>query len=212
MRTYISDIIPKVQRFSEKLDNLTLLTKQHWVLIDEVENSRVKYIFRSNNELLICKKNGSVEKAKWEYIGNNSMLIDIKDNSYLFKQGFFDKNILALKVDGEESYAFLVNETLSSEELNSIEKINSFLNNKYIESIDIKSTSLKKGETKVLGTPSEIATYEIEGGTLTLKGETSLHKKIIKAELNGDIAPDGRYKLDFMTYVTVKNGFVIQAF
>ena len=23
---------------------------------------------------------------------------------------------------------------------------------------------------------------------------------------------DGRYKLDFMTYVTVKNGFVIQAF
>jgi hypothetical protein len=211
MRTYISDIIPKVQRFSEKLDNLTLLMNQHWVVIDEIENSKVVYIFRSNNELLISK-NGRAEKAKWEYIGNNSLLIDIKNNCYLFKQGFFDKNILALKVDGEESYAFLVNESLSSEELNSIEKINSFLNNKYIESIDIKSTSLKKGETKVLGTPSEIATYEIEGGTLTLKGETSLHKKIIKAELNGDIAPDGRYKLDFMTYVTVKNGFVIQAF
>lgn len=211
MRTYISDIIPKVQRFSEKLDNLTLLTNQHWVVINEIENSKVVYIFRSNNELLISK-NGRIEKAKWEYIGNNSLLIDIKNNCYLFKQGFFDKNILALKVDGEESYAFLVNETLSSEELNSIEKINSFLNNKYIESIEIKSTSLKKGETKVLGTPTEIATYEIEGGILTLKGETSLHKKIIKAELNGHIAPDGRYKLDFMTYVTVKNGFVIQAF
>ena len=211
MRTYISDIIPKVQRFSEKLDNLTLLTNQHWVVIDEIENSKVVYIFRSNNELLISK-NGRIEKAKWEYIGNNSLLIDIKNNCYLFKQGFFDKNILALKVDGEESYAFLVNETLSSEELNSIEKINSFLNNKYIESKENKSTSLKKGETKVLGTPTEIATYEIEGGILTLKGDTSLHKKIIKAELNGDIAPDGRYKLDFMTYVTVKNGFVIQAF
>jgi hypothetical protein len=211
MRTYISDIIPKVQRFSEKLDNLTLLTNHNWVVIDEIENSKVVYIFRSNNELLISK-NGRVERAKWEYIGNNSLLIDIKNNCYLFKQGFFDKNILALKVDGEESYAFLVNETLSSEELNSIEKINSFLNNKYIESIKTKRTSLKKGESKALGTPTEIATYEIEGGILTLKGETSLHKKIIKAELNGDIAPDGRYKLDFMTYVTVKNGFVIQTF
>jgi hypothetical protein len=28
--------------------------------------------------------------------GNNSLLIDRKDDSYLFKQGFFDENILAL--------------------------------------------------------------------------------------------------------------------
>lgn len=211
MRTYISEIIPKLQRFSEKLDNLTLLTDQHWVVIDEIENSKVVYIFRSNNELLISK-NGRIEKAKWEYIGNNSLLIELKNNSYLFKQGFFDKNILALKVDGEESYAFLVNETMSSEELDSIEKINSFLNKKYIQSLEIKNTNLKVGETKVLETPTERATYEIEEGTLTLIGETSLYKKIIKAELNGVIAPDGRYKIDFMTYLTVKNGFVIQAY
>ena len=211
MKTYISDIIPKLQRFSEKLDNLILLTNKHWVVVDEIENSKVVYIFRSNNELLISK-NGRIEKAKWEYIGNNSLLIDIKDNSYLFKKGFFDNNILALKVDGEESYAFLVNETMSSEELNSIEKINCFLNKKYIESQEIKNMNVKIHKTKVLETSTEIATYEIEEGILTLIGETSLYKKIIKAELNGVIAPDGRYRLDFLKYVTVKNGFVIQVY
>lgn len=109
MKTYIADIIPKLQRFSQKLDNLTLLTNQHWVVLDELESSKTVFIFRSNNELLISR-NGKVEKAKWEYLGNNSILIDQKEASHLFKQGFFDENVLALKVDSKEEYAFLVNE------------------------------------------------------------------------------------------------------
>ena len=68
MKTYIADIIPKLQRFSQKLDNLTLLTNQHWVVLDELESSKTVFIFRSNNELLISR-NGKVEKAKWEYLG-----------------------------------------------------------------------------------------------------------------------------------------------
>jgi hypothetical protein len=98
MKTFISDLIPKLQRFSQKLDNLTLLTNQHWVVIDDISNNKNIYIFRANNDLLISQ-NGKVEKAKWEYLGNNSLLIDRKDESYLFKHGFFDENILALKVD-----------------------------------------------------------------------------------------------------------------
>lgn len=61
MKTYITDIIPKLQRFSQKLDNLTLLTNQHWVVLDELESSKTVFIFRSNNELLISR-NGKVEK------------------------------------------------------------------------------------------------------------------------------------------------------
>jgi hypothetical protein len=77
MRTFISDIIPRIQKFSQKLDNLTLLTNQHWVVIDDIDNTKNVYIFRHNNELLISQ-NGKVEKAKWEYLGNNSLLIDRK--------------------------------------------------------------------------------------------------------------------------------------
>ncbi len=136
MKTYLADIIPKIKRYSEKLDNLTLLTNKHWVVIDELQNSKFVYIFRDNFELLISK-NGKVEKGKWEYLGNNSLLIERKDDSYLFRHGFFDSNILALKVDGRDEYAFLVNENNYGGDLNSIEKVLNFLETKYLRIIPL---------------------------------------------------------------------------
>src|ERR1035437_9279011 len=132
MKTYFSDIIPRIQRFSQELDNLTLLTNQHWVVIDDLDKTKNVYIFRPNNELLISQ-NGKVEKAKWEYLGHNSLLIDRKDESFLFKHGFFDENILALKIDSKEEYAFLVNESKFEKELNSLALVVEFLNKKYIQ-------------------------------------------------------------------------------
>lgn len=134
MKTYLADIIPKIKRYSEKLDNLTLLTNQHWVVLDELRNSKFVYIFRSNYELLISQ-NGKVEKGKWEYLGNNSLLIERKDESYLFRHGFFDSNILALKVDGKDEFAFLINENNYGGDLNSIEKVLDFLERKYLKMI-----------------------------------------------------------------------------
>ena len=119
MKTFLLDIFPKLQKFSEKLDNLTLLTNQHWVYIDEILSNKTVYIFRTNNELIIST-NGKVEKAKWEYLGNKSILIDKISESYLFKHGFFDENVLALKVDSSEEYAVFVNENRYQGELNSI--------------------------------------------------------------------------------------------
>ncbi len=109
-----------------------MLTNQHWVVIDELKNSKVVYIFRNNNELLISN-NGNVEKAKWEYLGHNTLLIDKNSSSYLFKQGFFDENIIALKVDSKDEYAFLINESKYDGEINSIEKVIDFLRKNYIE-------------------------------------------------------------------------------
>lgn len=132
MKTYIADIIPKIQKFSQKLDDLALLTNQHWVAIDNINAAKTVYIFRSNNDLLISV-NGKVQKAKWEHLGNKSLLIDKQDESYLFKHGFFDENILALKVDSKEEYAFLVNEDNYDGEINSIERVIDFLKSKYLE-------------------------------------------------------------------------------
>ena len=122
MKTYFFDLIPRLQRYSEQLDDLTKLTNQHWVVVDEIANSKNVYIFRTNNELLISQ-NGKVERAKWEYLGNNSLLIDKREEIYLFKQGFLDENVLALKVDSKDEYAFLVNENKYDGDLNSINKI-----------------------------------------------------------------------------------------
>jgi hypothetical protein len=139
MRTYISDIIPRIQKFSQKLDNLTLLTNQHWVVIDDIDETKNVYIFRQNNELLISQ-NGKVEKAKWEYLGHNSLLIDRKNESYLFKHGFFDENILALKIDSKDEYALFVNESRYDKELNSFLSVVEFLKKKYIQPCNKKST------------------------------------------------------------------------
>jgi hypothetical protein len=158
MQTFIADIIPQLQRFSKKLDDLTLLTNQHWVVLDELENAKNVYIFRSNNELLISS-NGKVEKGKWEYLGNNSLLIDRKDDSYLFKHGFFDENVMALKIDGKEEYAFLVNENRFDGELNSKEKVLQFLSNRYLNLIP---SEVPKIEVKITPKTKEEIEREIK--------------------------------------------------
>lgn len=148
MKTYLADIIPKIKRYSEKLDNLTLLTNQQWVVLDELRNSKFSYIFRSNHELLISQ-NGKVEKGKWEYLGNNSLLIERNDESYLFRHGFFDSNILALKVDGKDEFAFLVNQNNYDGDLNSIEKVSDFLEKKYLKMIPQNQIELPNNNEKL---------------------------------------------------------------
>jgi len=131
MKTYIADIIPKIQRFSLRLDDLTKLTNQHWISLGDIGHSKRVYIFRANNQLLISD-NGIVEKGSWEYLGNQSILIDTKTESYLLKHGFFDENVIALKLDSTNSYAFFINETNYNRELNNINDILKFLENKYL--------------------------------------------------------------------------------
>jgi hypothetical protein len=138
MRAFLADIIPKIQKYTRKLDELTLLLDHHWVLIDQSSTIKNIYIFRSNNELLISA-NGKVEKSRWDYLGNKSLLIENTEGSFLFKIGFFDENVLALKLDNTDGYIFLVNETRASKNLNSIESIIDFLSSKYLAESDEKN-------------------------------------------------------------------------
>lgn len=213
MRTFIADIIPKLESYSQKLDNLTLLIDQHWVVVDEISDSKTVYIFRANNELLISQ-NGKVEKARWEYLGNNSLLIDKKEGSFLFKHGFIDENILALKVDNKEEFAIFFNENKLGRSFTSISKLIDFLKIEYLvpgplNSLNKTSGTYFKGKIFELP-PSTQRTYIIRQGELTLIGEyISRNKKIIKALLNGEIAPNGKYKLGFFKYAIVKDGLVI---
>lgn len=199
MKTFLADIFPKIQRFSSKLDNLTMLTNQHWVSIDEILSTKTVYIFRTNNELLISK-NGKVEKAKWEYLGNKSLLIDMDTDSYLFKHGFFDENVLALKVDSSEEYAVFVNENRYEGELNSIDKVLDFLNRKYLEPSIKKTIEVSTGE--ILNLPSNSQTVYRE----TIEGEIlkiiSINNETIGAKvyINDKPAKDGTFIYKSLTH------------
>jgi hypothetical protein len=132
MILYLADLFTRLAAHSEKLDNLALLTNQHWVSIDEIAQQKVVYIFRTNNELLIST-NGNVQEARWEYLGNNSLLVRTKDSSLLLKHGFFDDSILALKRDSTDDFNIFVNENKHSGELNTAEKVVQFLENRYFD-------------------------------------------------------------------------------
>ncbi|MEN9906957.1 MAG: hypothetical protein RLZZ540_98 [Bacteroidota bacterium] len=132
MKTFISDIIPKIQKFSEKLDNTTLLLNQRWVIVGDNDNNKIIYIFRQNNELLISL-NGKVDKAKWEYLDKSSILVDTIKGSYIYKHGFLDEKILALKIDSHNDFFFLVNESILQHELNTTEEVLEFIKSKYLD-------------------------------------------------------------------------------
>ena len=157
MKAYFIDILPKLQSFSKKLDNLTILINQHWVLIERITEAKYVYIFRNNKELLISK-DGKVEKARWEYLGNNSLLIDRKDESLIFKHGFVDENILAIKIDSKEEYSIFINESKYSNELNSIDQVTEFLYFKYLNNNDKKTSKTISQKQEPL---PEKMTYEI---------------------------------------------------
>lgn len=162
MKTYIADIIPKIQRFSKKLDDLTLLTNQHWVSLSEILTNKTVYIFRPNNQLLISE-NGMVRKGSWDYLGNQSLLIDADNQSYLLKQGFLDENVIALKLDGSEQFAFFVNETKYDGELNNIHDVLNFLESKYLRNTEAdKLRFVKKDRLGNIIVPSYTETKPVE--------------------------------------------------
>jgi len=132
MQTYFSNIIPRLSQYSKQLNDETLLTSRHWVVIDEIANRKNIYIFRKNRDLLIST-NGLVEKGKWDYLDNDKILIEQNGKAFLFRHGFFEDDFLALKIEGGEEYAFLVNEKKYDENLNSVLSGHSFLTKKYID-------------------------------------------------------------------------------
>lgn len=211
MKTYIADIIPKIQRYSEKLDNITLLTSLHWVVIDDIENTKSVYIFRSNNELLIAS-DGKVTKAHWEYLGHNSLLIDLNDESYLFKQGFFDENILALKIDSKNEYAFLVSETKFEEELNTLAKIIAFLaNNYYLTDKSVDHKELPSTQSEIPYESIQFIEYKTNKGIISIETRVTNYATVTfnygnKVLKDGKPAPTGKYRLGFMWHIFVEDG------
>lgn len=136
MQTYLLDIIPRLARFSKKLDDITLLTSKHWVILNETTQSKSTYIFRNNKELIVSE-NGIVVHGTWDYLGFNKILLRFNNNSFLFQHGFLENDILALQLDGMNKYAIFINEGRS--DLNTLKKIDSHLNRKYLSSHQLQN-------------------------------------------------------------------------
>lgn len=131
MKTYITDIIPRIQSWSRKLEDITLLTNHHWVVLDELSKSKLKYIFRSGGQLIISQDGNAIE-GEWEYLGHNSIYIKFSGKQFLYKNGFFDDTILVLILDGSNETSILINESKFNPEFSTIERVQSHLTSRYL--------------------------------------------------------------------------------
>lgn len=109
MKTYLFDSFNRYKRFSEELDAKTILCNKSWWVFND-SGEKELYIFNEDGSLIISVS-GRVTNATWKYItANKSIIITGNNQSYMVHPAFYDYTIFALKVDGTNEFAFLIDE------------------------------------------------------------------------------------------------------
>lgn len=130
MKEFIKDLLPRIRKYSERLDNLALLTDHPWVEVSDT-GDRTLYVFRSDNNELLISRNGEVSTCTWEYLEYaNALLIEVDGQRRLYKQGFVDPAVVVLRLDGQEDFLMLANENKIDEP--EPRRVQGWLENKYL--------------------------------------------------------------------------------
>ncbi len=193
MKTFFENILPRIISFSTKLDSLSNLIDEPWVVYN---STKEKYIFRQNGQL-IYSNSGSVSIGKWELLNKaNSILIEHNNTFKVYNHGFFDNTLLMLRIDGSDELFILEN----------INKIPIVEVEKYIEETYLKEDlRIGNSEPKALGFSSEI---ESDKGLITIKFLTNINTPNVGDEvfINSKKAYDGKYKIGSMFYLNIIDG------
>lgn len=126
MKTYLLDSLNRIKRKGENLDAKTILCNKSWLIFNDSGDKEL-YIFQENGEVLISL-NGIVSKGSWQYIpANKSIVISVKENSYMLHPSFMANNIMALKLDGTEKYMLMIEEkSMLAHNVKTLEDINNY--------------------------------------------------------------------------------------
>lgn len=229
MKYFINDILNKIQQYSKRLDYKTILENCQWIILSESNDSKIVYIFRPDNQLLISV-NGVVSINKWEYLNNNSLLLTISNTPFLYKISFYNENSLILKLDGNEAYIYLINESYFERKILNLEIFLSELalltddNNTVSDNLEKESVveledllKLDKNRLSLVLLKQEIEEHFKYKREYLINNQPIIffcyYKKNItlgdRVYVNDVILPDGKYKLSFLYSVTIKDGIVI---
>lgn len=144
MKQYLADILPRLQKYSARLDNLSLITDTPWIQVDD-SNDRIVFIFRSKGSELLVSENGDVNTCSWEYLDYmDALLVKMGERRALYNHGFLDDAVMILSKDGSADYLLLVNE--KKVEARDRDRVLARLNRKYLESGRAADTSVRKGQ------------------------------------------------------------------
>ena len=200
MRFYLSDLIPRLTNYSKQLDTNAKLVNQHWILIQDDDSSKVVYLFSDNGSLDVYKNGIELDTGTFRLI-NNSLQIKLNGIRGLFKIGFFDEYIIALKRDSTNHYAFFVNETRYKGEFNNTQGIFDFLNNKYL-----------KRPPEPIPPKFYKKEYHTNKGTIIVEERYYVDVPQVgyKVLQDGITAKDGKYNVGFLLNIHVKNGIIVR--
>lgn len=147
MKYFLLNSIKRIKQFSQQLDAESVLSNKSWYVFSDT-GEKIVFMFRSNAELLIVV-NGKVNKGKWELLPNKTLLIDMGSESYLYNSAFVENQLLALNLDGANDCLIMIEEGLKNElALNSVDKIDNYLENKYIIQPELELRKKEEEEKK----------------------------------------------------------------
>ena len=147
MKYFLLNSIKRIKQYSQQLDAESVLSNKSWYVFSDT-GEKIAFMFRSNAELLIIV-NGKVSKGKWELLPNKTILIDIGSESYLYNSAFVENQFLALNLDGSNDCLIMIEEGLKNElALNSVDKIDNYLENKYIIQPELELKRKEEEEKK----------------------------------------------------------------
>ncbi len=102
MLEYIKQIIPRIKKFSSKLDRIELFVDRTWTFIDF--GKITTYRFKRNQRVIISIE-GEFEEHEWELIGTDGLLIR-KPGALVgksFRHGFIFDGLLILQKESQIS-------------------------------------------------------------------------------------------------------------
>lgn len=178
MKLYLKSIVKQLRNYSATLTKSSIFLDKPWALIDE-EFEMQKLIFKKDKELILSK-NGQVQIGKWEYFPEaRSLLIDRNSDKILLNEGFIDKGIMVLKLDGTDNRFFI----LANENIVPDLDVNRYLRELRYQKLKIAAIKLIDG--KILEVQRE---YESDppqiGDPVTVEAESVDDGKYQLAEQN----------------------------
>ncbi|PTL99480.1 MAG: hypothetical protein DA407_16745, partial [Bacteroidetes bacterium] len=126
MNDYLHDTIPNLKPYNHDHHHDSIFINKQWVLVNGISKKKSVYTFKEGNILEIARKDTVIETS-WTLNFQNIFSIETEDGLITVKAYFKDNDILVLNNQDKEEFALYINTSNHSEELNSVDDIQSFL-------------------------------------------------------------------------------------
>lgn len=134
MEDYLRNTIPNLKPFDYNRHFKSHFINQDWVLVNGISKKKSVYNFKEDHILEISRK-ASVIKTSWTLSISNIFSIETEDGLITVKAYFKDDDVLVLNHQNKKEFALFINTTNYTEDLNTIEDVQSFLKEKYKQKV-----------------------------------------------------------------------------